>query len=808
MASADRDQKGLRARFQALLSRIAHSPRARLTIAVALALITFVCGVLYVRFVFEVHQLRDRRATGPAWSFPSRVYSAAVTLEPGRLLPRAYLAAELDTRGYRRVSSTRVPGEWAERPDGAEIYLRGFHPLTDSPSETPMFAAPPERVRVHVAGSRISTVERARSHAHDAPPRLEPFWIATIADSDRVMSEWVPLGGIARVMQEAVIASEDRRYYHHHGLDLRGNLRALATNLSAGGVRQGASTITQQLAREMFLGRQRSMLRKLREASIALGLELTLSKSQILEMYLNSVYFGPAEGEGMAGVGEASERLFGVPPSELRLDQAALLAGIIPAPSAYSPVAYPSRALHQRNRVLHDMAETGVITAAEARAAAARPLGLEPTQRPPDRFPSFVDAVRGELAAQLPRGAAEGWGLSVITTLDPVWQARAEDKLAEGIDARERWTGHQDAPLEGAFAAVDPQSGAVRALVGGRENRQGDFNRAVRARRQPGSAIKPIVYSAALDPERGAPRFTPGSTVPDLRRSFDTPEGPWTPRNDEGEYHETVTLAKALVHSLNLATANLVQQIGPETVSRYADRFGLGRPTPVASIGLGTHEVTPLALAAAYATFANHGVRHVPTTLAAVIDARGRTLPFEVAKPVRVLSDRTAALMRGLLEDVVIFGIAYPLRADYGFTRPCGGKTGTTNDYHDAWFCGFTPEVAAAVWIGYDVPRSLAAPAAQVAIPVWAGIMNDLMDGFPPTPFPPRDDIDLVWIDPWTGLLARSDCPHPLRTPFVRGTAPITFCTRDHAAEWEQIHARASADSAQVDTTGEVPEQP
>jgi penicillin-binding protein 1A len=302
------------------------------------------------------------------------------------------------------------------------------------------------------------------------------------------------------------------------------------------------------------------------------------------------------------------------------------------------------------------MVETGAIDEGAARAAMARPLGLRLTSRPADRYPSYLGAVQAELAARLPRGAAAGWGLSVITGLDPVWQERAQQDLAAGLGAREAALGVSDAPLEGAFVAIDPGSGVVRGLVGGRDSAPGDFNRALRARRQPGSAIKPVVYAAALDPDRGAPHFTPASTVPDLRHAFDTPEGPWTPRNDEGVYHESVTLAKALVHSLNLATANLVQRIGPETVSRYAERFGLGRPAPVASIGLGSQEVTPLALAAAYGTFANRGVRHEPTTVRSAGRRWPRAGAIRGARHARALgSDRGAdaspARGRGDLRD-------------------------------------------------------------------------------------------------------------------------------------------------------------
>ena len=303
------------------------------------------------------------------------------------------------------------------------------------------------------------------------------------------------------------------------------------------------------------------------------------------------------------------------------------------------------------------------------------------------------------------------------------------------------------------------------------------------------------MYAAALDPRRGGRAFTPASTVPDERRVFATPEGPWSPRNDEADYHDEVTLAKALAKSLNLATANLVEQIGAGVVARYAERFGFGRVRAVPSIGLGTNEVTLLALTNAYATFPNGGTRFEASTLSGIADARGRALGRPAASPVRVIPAETAALMTGLLEDVVIFGVSYPLRKVYGFTRPVGGKTGTTNDYNDAWFVGFTPDVVAGTWVGFDQPRNLGAPAAEIALPVWAHIMTRLLDGFPAREFPSDRGLALAWIDPWSGGLAGPGCPSVMRVPFLPGTAPTEPCRRDHAADWEALRQARAADS-------------
>lgn len=771
-------------------------PLARIAAVAALALLLLV-ALAYARFTSALEALRAGRVASPGWSFPSRVYSDGVPFVPGAPLPPTYLEAELAARGYRRIEGRPVvPGTWTSgwaaarefgrTPPGGgtayEIVLRGFHAAAD-----PAGFGGPERVRVALAGGQVAAVQRlggiAGTPAPDLahPPRLEPVAIATLLDPQRVRRTWVPLARVPRVVQDAVVASEDRRFYQHVGLDLKGNLRALLTNARAGGVRQGGSTITQQLARALFLTRARTWHRKLSEMALALGIEAALSKPQILEMYLNGVYFGQGAGGGVAGVAEAARWYFDMPVESLRVVEAATLVGMIPAPNVYSPFRNPRLALARRNAVLDDMVATGRLSAAVAARAKRWPLDVRRGDPPPDQHASYVDYVRDVLAKGLPAGAAEHRGFAVFTRLDLAWQQQAEEALARGVDDQERWRGRASQPLQGAFVVLDPTSAAVRVMVGGRDPHAGDFNRAFRARRQTGSAIKPVVYAAALDPRRGGPAWTPATTVPDLRRTFVAGDSVWSPRNDEGEYHPTVTLAKALAKSLNVATSNVVEAIGAPTVARYAQAFGLGAMKPVPSIGLGPNEVTLLALTDAYAVFPAGGVRREPTPLRAVVDATGRPLrvPQRVA---HVVPPEVAALMTGLLEDVVIYGVAYPLRATLGFTRPSAGKTGTTNDYNDAWYVGFTPGVVAGVWVGYDVPQSLGRPAAEAALPVWAGVMNRLLAGFPPTPFPSDRALELAWIDPWNGKLAGAGCP-TMRVPFLPGTTPRETCT--NAPAWE-----------------------
>ena len=771
----------------------------RWTVAAALGLVLLTGLVSLIPLAARVDALRARRATGPSWAFPSRLYTAGLPFVPGRPLPFSYLRRQLALRGYRQVGTElREPGTWTVGSRGIEIYVRGFRDAPD-----PAGHGGPERVRLEIGNATLTRVHRLGGRAGDlapdleAAPRLEPVVASLLMDDQRIRRTWVPLARVPRVVRDAVVAAEDRRFFRHQGLDLRSNFRALLVNLKAGAVREGGSTITQQLARGLFLGSQRTWDRKLREMLLAIGLELLLSKEQILEMYLNMVYWGRAEGGGVAGIGEAARWYFDQPVDSLRLGEAALLAGIIPAPNSSSPFRDARKARERRNGVLDDMVAAGVLDSRTAARAKRLPLGLHRGPAPPEHFPSVAGYVREWLEqsapSALPKGALEQSGLAILTTLDPVWQLDAERALAEGLDAQERWSGRSAAPLQGAFVAIDPATGYVRAIVGGRRMTSGGFNRATQAQRQPGSAIKPLVYAAAL--ERGRGRLTPASTVPDLRREFDTPQGPWSPRNDDGEYHESVTLAKALAHSINVATANLVELVGPPNVAREVARLGLAGLKPVPSIGLGTSEVTLLQLTNAYACFPNGGWKRAPTPVRVVLDGRGRSLAAVSPRAERVLPRPTAALMTGLLEDVVIFGVANPLRSLYGFTRGVGGKTGTTNDYRDAWFIAFTPDLVAGVWVGYDTPQSLGRPAAQTALPVWAGIAHRLLDGFPARDFEGGGQLEQAWIDPWTGGLARTDCLHPMLVPFIRGTTPRRYCERDHAAEWAQEYAEQSADS-------------
>jgi penicillin-binding protein 1A len=369
--------------------------------------------------------------------------------------------------------------------------------------------------------------------------------------------------------------------------------------------------------------------------------------------------------------------------------------------------------------------------------------------------------------------------------MDPVWQARTEIQLAAGVTAIERWYGRRrPEPLEGAACILEPGTGYLRAVVGGRDYWRSPFNRATQSLRQPGSAFKPLVYAAAYDRFWRDPAFTAATTFPDLPREFATPEGPWRPRNDDGAYRERVTVAKALAKSINVATANLTERVGARVVARYAERLGLSGVRAVPSIGLGTSEVSLVQLASLYATIQDDGRRVEPHPVRVATAADGKVLYQAAPSRERVFHPVAARLTVQLLRDVVDFGTAYTLKSRSGFLRPAAGKTGTTDDYRDAWFVGFTADLLCGVWLGYDRPTPLGETAAETAVPVWAKIVAAVSAELPPRPLPEPPDIEYALIDSYTGGLATSLCPSRIRAAFLRGTAPRRACAADHSAEW------------------------
>jgi penicillin-binding protein 1B len=588
----------------------------------------------------------------------------------------------------------------------------------------------------------------------------------------------VRLDDVPKVLVRAVLAAEDHRFLDHPGLDVRSLTRAAWANIRAGRIRQGGSTITQQLIKMRLLTPRRTLARKLQEAWLATLVEWRYSKRQILEAYLNEVYLGQRGGLAIRGVGAAARAYFAKEVHQLTVGEAALLAGMLCAPNTYSPAVNPERSRERRDAVLARMRELRMLDAGALAAAQREPVRTLVEPGPGQAAPYFADHVRQELERRLDeRALLDARVTRVFTTLDPVLQRFAEDAVARGLDRLEthiaRRTGSR-APLQAALVALDPRTGAIRALVGGRDYRTSQFNRAVHARRQPGSAFKPFVYLAALRARGGRPPLTVASRVDDAPVTLHVNRKPWTPRNDGGRYHGRVTVRRALEQSLNSATVRIAQAVSPALVMDTARSLGIAAPmAPVPALALGAFEVSPLELGYAYAAFANGGIRPAAaTSIRSLARSDGRRVePRGHDEDRSVISPAEAYVMTSLLAGAIRSGTGRPVLA-LGVPGEIAGKTGTTNDGRDAWFVGYSSRLLAVVWVGFDQDDAHGLAGAQAASPIWADFMKQALEALPAPPFAVPAGITVVDLDPATGKWADASCPLVIREVFLTGTEP------------------------------------
>ncbi len=573
----------------------------------------------------------------------------------------------------------------------------------------------------------------------------------------------VPLASVSPHVIHALVAIEDRRFFSHHGIDPIRVVGAAWRNLQAGHIVQGGSTITQQLARASLLTPERTWTRKLREALIAASLEHRYSKQEILERYLNTVYFG----EGLYGIEAAARGFFGKPASDLELHEAALLAALVRSPSMDSPSHAPERARQRRDLVLRRMQAQGRIDAARLAAAVREPLPVRSHARHSSGLPLaglgsglyFQEEIRRQLVSVFGEERVLRGGLRVYSTFDPALQGAAEEVIGARVRSIVR-ARPAAGDLQGSLVAIDAATGDVLALVGGRSFAESRFNRATQARRQPGSAFKPIVFAAAL--ERG---YGPGSLLRGLDTPIDAYGGAWLP---SGEHErEEYTLRRALRVSSNRASAQLLQQVGVGTAIYYAQRLGIESRLPVVpSLALGTGEVTLLELTAAYTAFANHGVVATPRLFTHVTDGGGAVLWEAPPGKRQALSPATAYLMSSMLAEVVARGTGSGARAA-GFRLPAAGKTGTSDDFMDAWFIGYTPHLVAGVWFGFDRPAPIMREgfAGRVAAPAWGAFMRAATAGARPEWYEKPGDVEKVAICRLSGARATEACRHAAAAP-------------------------------------------
>jgi penicillin-binding protein 1A len=589
----------------------------------------------------------------------------------------------------------------------------------------------------------------------------------------------VPLANIPLHVRQAFLATEDRRFYQHNGLDWRGLVRATASNVKHLGVREGFSTITMQVARNSFLVNKRygrTMRRKLIELRLTRLIESELTKDQILELYLNLIYLG----NGMNGVEAASRDLFGKSVGQLTVSEGAMLAALPKGPSAYTPRDHYDRALKRRNLVLSRMEKAGYLTHDEAQTEAQVAMRISDDEWRPDtgNEPLALDAVRALIDSIRPDALKDG-DVTVYTTLDLNAQRAADRAVERQTTAVTRETQYAGSRVreaaQGALVALDPRNGDIRALVGGRRSKRG-FNRAFNARRQPGSAFKPFVYAAAM--KAG---MTPATLVDDEPVEVQQGRDVWRPSNYDDSYLGTITLEKALAVSSNAAAVRVSQTVGIPNVILAAQHNGISSQlSGFPAMALGATAVTPLELVTAYAPFGNGGLRVHPRLVRRIEAADGTVLwSAEIARPDSVMDPRDAYLITSMLRGVVDNGTARTIR-EAGVQGPVAGKTGTTNNAEDVWFVGYTPTLVAGVWFGYDTPRQIAphASGGHLAAPAWADFyINGWREPASATEaWAPPPGMTARVIDPTNGMLAGEWCPDRKREYFKPGTEPTEIC--------------------------------
>jgi penicillin-binding protein 1B len=710
----------------------------------------------------------EKRFSARRWSIPSTVYSDTTLLYPGQRFDPSLFNEKLVNLRYHRVNHLpSQKGEIQIRPGALDIFLNDL--------KTPWAQREGFPVQIGFSEDRIGTISRRDSGETIPILELEPEEIMQFFGQERERRQLISIEQVPEHLIRAVLAAEDHRFFQHYGVDFRGILRALITNLRHGAIRQGGSTLTQQLAKNYFLTPVRTITRKLKEIILSVIIELKYDKREILEIYLNEIYLGQKGSVAIDGIGEASYFYFGKPVKHLTLAEAAIIAGLIKAPNHYSPYRDITRCRSRRDAVLQAMHRWEWITEAELQTALKQPIKAVGFIVSDTKAPYFIDYLTEQLNTLYRPEDLSSLGLSVYTTLDTQVQRAAEKALAKGLTYLESSNAklQREAPkekLQGAIVVMQPKTGHILALVGGRNYSVSQFNRITQARRQPGSAFKPIVYLSSLS------QFTPTSLLSNDPKSYTVNGKLWEPRNFEPVTEYTVSLKDALKKSYNLATVDLAMQTGLERIVDMAGRFHFSTPIkPYPSLALGAFEVIPIELARAYCVFAAEGVQPFPLSLKAVVDEHDKILEHQHLNIERLITPAEAFVMNSMLQSVVKEGTARSLQWR-GVSWPVAGKTGTTNDFRDAWFVGYTPDILALVWVGFDNGDPIEATGAAAALPIWADLMNAIPQYRSETDFKMPKGVEKILVCSVTGRPAVAGCPEPAEVYFLAGHIPEGQC--------------------------------
>ncbi|MBI1759933.1 MAG: PBP1A family penicillin-binding protein [Acidobacteria bacterium] len=715
----------------------------------------------------------DAGLRGDIFVRSSGIYAAPPVLRQGIPMKPADLVTHLKRVGYLEAGTTQNQNRGQYTVRGNVIELR---PSADAAIDGDYTFRP---LRINFNGSGIQSVNdlSTREQLTEAP--IEPEVVSSIVNESREKRKIIEYKDMPQTLVDAITSVEDRSFFEHYGINWSGVIRAFIKNQQAGEVREGGSSISQQLVKKLFLTDERVWSRKLPEAYMTILLEQRLSKQQILAMYCNLIYLGQRGSFSINGFGMAARAYFDKDISQLTLPESAMLAGIIRSPNRYSPFQHEERAKDRRDKVLSIMVETGKITSEQAEKAKLQPLGLKGKgagSLDANDAPYFIDYLTKQLEAQFDNREALK-NLRIYSTLDIDLQRAAYAAVSRQMAAIDKLFAKRKggtAGLQTALVAMNPKTGEVLAMVGGRDYGQSQLNRVTEARRQPGSVFKPFVYAAALTEgaDEGGQAITPATMFLDAARTFNYGNGQtYSPGNFKDQFsNKKITMRDALVNSKNVITVELAQLIGFSTVARLAERAGIQRVPTYPSMALGVAEATPLQVASAYTMFANQGKRVLPIAYTRITSGSGATLKTTQTESRDILQPQVAYLMTSMLKDVLDRGTGTRVRA-MGFKGIAAGKTGSSRD---GWFAGYTPNLVCVVWVGFDDNSDLGLTGGATAAPIWADFMIKALQLRPDLGGDFQDPGDLVTvdIDPATGMVAQTDTPNVRHELFLRGTEP------------------------------------
>lgn len=732
-----------------------------------IALIVTLCVALAV---FSLYLLRlDRsvqeRFASVRWVLPAQVYAAPLEIYPGLTLSAAELDDQLNQLGYRQVTQLAGTGSYVPGKRDIDIDTRPFT-FWDGPQA-------PIGIKVRISGGTISSIHDIDGGKTLPLVRFDPQLIGSIYPShggqDRIM---VKLDQVPPLLPKTLILVEDRDFYSNIGISFRGIFRAAAADLLAGHIVQGASTLTQQLVKNLFLSDRRSFARKIKEALMSILLERHVSKDQILQAYLNEVYLGQEGPRAIHGFGLASKFYFNKPLAELQPHEVAMLVAIVKGPSYYNPRRSPKRVLARRNLVLRMMQRVGYLTPTQAAHEIQAPLDVTAVDTGGAvRYPAFIDLVKKQLQGQYSEQDLTLEGLRVFTTLDTRVQQQLEKHITQGLPKIERNHGIKQGTLQAAGVVTSVNNGEVLGVVGGRDSRYDGFNRALDSERQIGSMAKPFLYLAALEQPQ---RFNLGTLLQDQPIAIKLPNGTtWKPHNFEKTFGPPVPMYMALAKSMNVPSVNLGMQVGVENVQQTFTQTGFDKAPALPSIFLGAVDMSPLEVAQAYSTIAGGGYLTPLQAIRAVTTAAGKPLQRYTLKIRQTLPAGPVYLVTWAMENVLRIGTGRWAQTVLPAGTILAGKTGTTDDFRDSWFAGFGANRVAVIWVGRDDNKSTQLQGASGALRIWAPLMRDLhAKSLDPTP---PSSIALESIDPGSDLRADNGCPDAVTLPFIKGDAPTQY---------------------------------